>query len=86
MTEIKKLTRPLIVKGRLIYNEARRACSIIRFKTKILDEFPDLRSGNWSYQLEHWKDYPTTIERLKEAQDCQEKVPMLLFIYKESDR
>ena len=86
MMETIKLTRPLIVNGRLIYNEAKRACSIIRFKKRIIDEFPELKSGNWSYQLEHWKDYPTTIERIKEAQEGEEKVPILLFIYKEDDK
>ncbi len=79
-----KLIRPMIVNGSLIYNESSRACSIIRLKRTVLEEFPQLKSkDNCFYQLEFWKDYATTLQRITEAQENEEGIPLLLWIRKE---
>lgn len=82
MKVIKPILRPLIVNGRLMYDERAKAYALIRFKRRIIDLFPQLKSEqDWCYLLEYWQDHPTTIQRLKESQKNNEGVPLLLFIY-----
>ena len=81
ITKMEILPRPVIVKGRLIYSEAMRSSSVIRLKKQVLDHFPQLKSGKWDYQLEYWRNNETTIQRLKEAQENKEVVPLLIFIH-----
>ncbi len=84
MKPIMPLTRPIIVNGRLIYHESVRAYNTIRLKKRLLDEFSQLRSeDNWCWQIEHWRSYDATLERIKEAQQKEEGIPLLLFIYRE---
>lgn len=83
MIKTSRLIRPIVVQGSVIYNEYSRGCSLIRLKQVILEEF-DLKSNNHCfYQLEFWRDYAATIERIKEAQENEEGIPLLLWIRKE---
>jgi len=76
--------RPLVVSGRLIYNEALRARSIIRLKRRFLEEFSQLHSNvNWNYTLEYWRTPEKTIRRLQEAKRTGSGIPLLLYIYPE---
>jgi len=84
MKPIMPLTRPIIVNGRLIYNESVRAYNTLRLKKRLLDEFSQLRSeAGWCWQIEYLRSYDATIERIKEAQQNKEGIPLLLFIYRE---
>ena len=79
---IKPITQPLIVNGRLIYNEANRASSIIRLKKKIVKEFPDLKKNkNMLYQFEFWRSYEETINRIKQMEEKGQGIPFLIFFY-----
>ena len=81
-TAIAPLFKPLVVKGRLIYNEALRARSIIRLKRRFLEEFSQLHANKaWSYTLEYWHNTEKTIRRLQEAKRTGEGVPVLLYIH-----
>ena len=81
---IKPITQPLIVNGRLIYNEANRTSSIIRLKKKIIKEFPDLkRKKKMLYQFEFCRSYEKTIDRIKQMQERDQGIPFLIFFYAE---
>ncbi len=83
-TCITPIIKPFVVTGRLIYNEALRARSIIRLNRRFLDEFSQLQSNKeWTYRLEFWRSTEKTIRRLQEAQKTGEGVPVLLYIYPE---
>ena len=78
-----RLIRAVIAYGSLVYNESSRASSLLRLKRVIIDEFQLGSKNNCFYQLEFWKDYATTLERIKEAQENEEGIPLLLWIHKE---
>lgn len=81
---IAPLLKPLIVGGRLIYNEAQRARSIIRLNKSFVNEFSQLEMNkNWRYKLEYWRSTDKTIRRLQLARQTGEGVPVLLYIYPE---
>ncbi len=86
MKTISPLTKPLIVHGRMMYDDYSGAYAIIRFKRRVLDFFSQLYSDEeWMYQLEYWHDYKTAEDRIKEANAKGEGIPILLFIQKSKD-
>ena len=84
MKAIKPLTRPIIINGRVMYEERTRTHSLIRLKRRIIEEFSQLRSTkNWLYQMEFHRSYEATLERIKESKSKEEGIPLLIFIYEE---
>ncbi len=83
MIKTTRLIRPIIANGALVYNESSRASSILRLKKVVIEEFQLQSKNNCFYQLEFWRDYATTLERIKEAQENEEGIPLLLWIRKE---
>ena len=77
---------PLIIIGKLSYDETLGAFSVIRLKKRFIDEFSDLKLGsNWFYQLEYLRTYDQAIKRIEGAQRLEQGIPILLFIYQEND-
>ncbi len=82
MNFIKAELRPLIVNGRIIYKEANRSFSIIRFKRRVIDFFPDLKKDRgWNYQLEYWLTHDKVLKRINQMKEQEEGIPLLLYIY-----
>ncbi|MDO8655952.1 MAG: hypothetical protein Q7K45_01825 [Nanoarchaeota archaeon] len=82
MKTIKPLVKPIVTSGRISYEESSRAYTLIRFKRRIIDEFPQLQtSKKWQYQLEYCRTYPATLKRIEQAQTLDQGIPLLLFIY-----
>jgi len=74
---ITPLLRPIIVTGKLFYEEAARAFVLIRLKRRIIQEFPQLESNlGWSYQLEYHRTKEQTIKRIENGE-----IPLLVYIY-----
>ena len=68
--------------GSISYEERTRANTLIRFNKRILDFLPELRERkNLFYKVEfHWS-YAKTLEAVAKAQADMKAIPLLLFIY-----
>ena len=86
MKTIEPFVQPLIVKGKLFYDESLRAYTKIRLKRRVLDEFAQLREERgWNYQIEFHGSCVATMKRIQDAQHKEEGIPLLLFIYPTKD-
>src|SRR3989338_3430071 len=75
--------RPLIVQGYLTYNDNVKCHNVLRFKKKLIDEFPDLkRAGRILYTAEYWRTSQDLLERIEFITTKQQGVPVLLFLTK----
>ena len=80
--------KPLIVEGRLSYNENVRCNNILRLKREIREEFSDLqgKTNLIGYRMEF---YRTTEELRKCIEDIvhnNQCLPFLLYLFKEGQR
>jgi len=84
--------RPLIprniidIKSNMYYDESNHAWNIIRLKSEIVKEFPQLKEkrSKFSYQLIYYRtieELEKAIRELKKQKDVP--LPVLLFMYKE---
>ncbi len=75
----------LEINGRLSYTEGSHSWSIIRFKKELLQEFSQLRErrGSFSYKIILFRNYKIMAKALKEMQQKDEALPLLLLFYKE---
>jgi hypothetical protein len=74
------------VQGNLYYDEKSRAWSIIRLKSELVKEFPQLKEkrSKFSYQLAYYRTIEELEKTIKELKRKKEEVlPVLMFLYKE---
>ena len=88
MYTLKPKIKPLIVNGKLYYDETCRAKSLIRLKKEIVNEFEDLKEPTKSigYKLEYHRNHKKLQKRIDEITKKEEGVPFLLFIYEEGKK
>ena len=77
--------KPIIIEGRLSYNENVRCNNILRFKKEIRQEFEDLQGKNHLiyYRMEYYRKYEELLKRIKEIINQELGLPFLLFLFKE---
>ena len=75
----------LQINGKLVYNEHSQSWGIIRLKKEILHEYPQLKEkrGKFSYVMIIPKSFKDIKKFVKEYEDNQKAVPLLLFFSKE---
>ena len=74
--------QPIISLGRMTYEERTRSFSLLRIKQKLREFLPQLKNEKRVYyQLEYHWSYAKTLERVAKAQTEQRTIPLLLFIY-----
>ena len=84
---IKPTIKPIIVKGKLSYNENVRCNNILRFKKEIRNEFDDLqgRNGLIAYRMEYYRIEEELLERVNQIIKEKIGIPFLLFLFKEDN-
>lgn len=72
-------------KGKFSYSEGSQAWSIIKLKKEVLQEFSQLREkrSNFSYRLMLFRSYKIMKKAIKDIQDKEQPLPLLLCFYKE---
>jgi len=75
------------VKGKLHYNESRQAWSNLLLKNELINEFPALKEKRsaFSYELMFCRTIEDLNKLIKKYAKNDEIVPLMLFLYKESD-
>ena len=87
MYTLKPKPKPLIVKGKVSYNENSRAKNVIRLKKEVVDEFSDLKDfkRDIGYKLEYHRNFRTLEKRIGELKN-NGAMPFLLFLYEEKEK
>lgn len=82
---IRPKIKPIIVQGKLSYNENVRCNNILRFKKEIRNEFEDLQGKNnlISYRMEYYRIEGELLERINQIINQKIGLPFLLFLFKE---
>lgn len=82
---IKPKIKPIIVHGKLSYNENVRCNNILRFKKEIRNEFDDLQGKNHliAYRMEYYRNENELLNRINEIIKNKIGFPFLLFLFKE---
>jgi len=77
--------KPLIVSGRLSYNENVRCNNILRFKKEIREEFSDLKgkANLISYRMEYFRSDKELYDRINQVIEAGIGLPFLLFLFRE---
>lgn len=82
---IRPKIKPIVVQGRLSYNENVRCNNILRFKKEIRNEFEDLqgRNGLIAYRMEYYRNEDELLERINQIIKSKIGLPFLLFLFRE---
>ena len=82
---IKPKVKPIIVHGKLSYNENVRCNNILRFKKEIREEFDDLQGKNHliGYSMEYYRTGNELLNRVSQIKNDNSGLPFLLFLFKE---
>ena len=77
--------KTLEIKGRLIYKEANRSWSILRFKKELINEFPQLRevTSKFSYRMTLHRESNALEKDIRRIKRNKEALPILMWIEKE---
>jgi len=80
--------KPLIVQGKLSYNENVRCNNILRLKKEIREEFFDLNGNHqlMSYRMEFYRTEAELQKRINEIILAKTGLPFLLFFYGEENK
>jgi len=75
-------------KGSMYYDDKSRAWGIIRLRSELLNEFPQLkeRTSKFSYQIEYYRtleEFEKLIKKLKKEK--AEFLPVLMWMFKEKE-
>ena len=81
---LKPRIKPILVEGRLSYNENVRCNNILRFKKEIREQFSDLqgKTNLISYRMEYYRTEEELKARLHEIISNKTGLPFLLFLQK----
>ena len=84
----KPLTPRSIIKveGKLSYSESSQAWSIIRFKSELVKEFPQLKEkrSNFTYKLVYYRNIEELEKAIKKLKKDKDGVlPLTMFLCKE---
>ena len=74
--------------GSMYYDEKSQAWGIIRLKSELIKEFPQLKEkrSKFSYQIEYYRtieEFEKFVKELKKKDG--ETLPVLMFLYKEPE-
>ena len=77
--------KPILVEGRLSYNENVRCNNILRLRREIREEFQDLQGkvNLIGYRMEFYRTGRELQRRVAEIMNAKMGLPFLLFIFKE---
>lgn len=78
-------TKILEVEGKMFYSESDQAWNTIRFRSEILNEFPQLKQkrSKFKYKMKYFRTFEEFEKEIKELMEKGEFMPVLLFLYKE---